>query len=260
METYSSEEQQLEALKKWFRDNGRHVVTGVLVAAVAAFGIFSWQQRQQHQRDTASVEYQNLLQAIRVIDVSAANANAPDANKAKEQLATARHLAETLKSDFENSAYAKFAALFKAKLAVDENDLAQAETELKWVLAHKPSDEIRALTQLRLARVLHAKGDDNAALAQLDEAVAGSYAGAYLQLKGDIAQARGDLDAARAAYVRAQELEKKLATPINDPLLEMKLRDLQAEPAKSEDTKQSEEIKKSEETQKPEEAKAQGAS
>ena len=243
MTTYQTEDEQLEALKKWFRDNGRHVVTGMLVAAVVAFGIFSWQQRQQHQRDTAAVEYQNLLQAIRVIDANAANANAgaankaDDSNKTKEQLATARHLAETLKTDFESSTYAKFAALFKAKLAVDENDLALAEAELKWVLAHKPSDEIRALTQLRLARVLHAKGDDNAALAQLDEAIAGSYAGAYLQLKGDIAQARGDLEAARAAYTHAQELEKKMSTPVSDPLLEMKLRDLQVEPVKAEEAK-----------------------
>lgn len=237
MDVYKTEDEQLESLKKWFRDNGRHVVTGMLVAAVAAFGIYSWQQRQQHQRDTAAVEYQNLLQAVRVIDANAMNAGTTDANKLKEQLATARHLAETLKSDFESSTYAQFAALFKAKLAADENDLAQAETELKWVLAHKPSAEIRALTQLRLARVLHAKSDDNGALAQLDEAVAGSYASAYLQLKGDIAQARGDLDAARAAYMRAQELEKKMSTPVNDPLLEMKLRDLQIEPTKVEETK-----------------------
>ncbi len=232
MDVYKTEDEQLEALKKWFRDNGRHVVTGMLVAAVAAFGIYSWQQRQQHQRDTAAVEYQNLLQAVRVID---ANATVTGANK--EQLATVRHLAETLKSDFESSTYAQFAALFKAKFATDENDLTQAETELKWVLAHKPSPEIRALTQLRLARVLHAKADDDGALAQLDEAVAGSYASAYLQLKGDIAQTRGDLDTARAAYARAQELEKKMSTPINDPLLEMKLRDLQIEPAKVEETK-----------------------
>ncbi len=226
---YQSEEEQIEALKSWFRENGRHLLIGMLVAAVAAFGIFSWQQRQQHRADTASVDYQNLLQAIRALDSGAA-----DATKTKEQLATARHLAETLKNDFESSTYAQFAALFKAKLAVDENDLAQAETELKWVLEHKPADEIRALAGLRLARVLHAKGDDDGALAQLDEKSAGSYASAYLQLKGDIAQARGDIEAARAAYVRAQELEKQMSTPINDPLLEMKLRDLQAAPATDE--------------------------
>lgn len=221
-----SEEEQIEALKKWFRDNGRHLLTGALVAAVAAFGIFSWQQREQHRADTASVDYQNLLQAVRALD-----ANTADATKVKEQLATARHLAEALKTNFESSTYAQFAALFKAKLAVDENDLVQAETELKWVLEHKPVDEIKALTQLRLARVLFAKGDNDGALAQLDEKSAGSYVSAYLQLKGDIAQARGDVEAARAAYVRAQELEKQMSTPISDPLLEMKLRDLQVAPA-----------------------------
>lgn len=228
MEVYKTEEEQLEALKKWFRDNGRHLITGALVAAVAAFGIYSWQQRQQHRADTASLEYQNLLQAARIIDANAMSGAATDANKRKEQLATARHLAETLKTEFESSTYAQFAALLKAKLAVDENDLAQAETELQWVLKHKPSADIKALTQLRLARVLHAKGDDNAALAQLDEAAAGGFASAYLQLKGDIAQARGDIEAARAAYLRAQELEKKMSSPISDPVLEMKLRDLPA--------------------------------
>lgn len=223
--SYQSEEEQVEALKKWFRDNGRQLLIGMLVAAVAAFGIFSWQQRQAHRAESASVDYQNLLQAMRTLD-----ANAADATKAKEQLATARHLAESLKTNFENSTYAQFAALFKAKLAIGDNDLAQAESELKWVLEHKPVAEIKALTRLRLARVLYAKGDNDGALAQLDEKSAGSYAGAYLQLKGDIAQARGDIEAARAAYMQAQELEKQMSSPINDPLLEMKLRDLQIAP------------------------------
>jgi predicted negative regulator of RcsB-dependent stress response len=221
---YQTEEEQVEALKAWFRDNGRHLLIGMLVAAVAAFGIFSWQQRQQHRAETASVDYQNLLDAIRAIDT-----NAGDVAKSKEQLATARHLAETLKTDFESSTYAQFAALLKARLAVEENDLAQAESELKWVIEHKPAAEIKALAKLRLARVLHAKGDNAGALAQLDEKSAGSYASAYFQLKGDIAQANGDIEAARAAYVRAQELEKQMSSPINDPLLDMKLRDLQVE-------------------------------
>ncbi len=226
MADYQSEEEQLEAIKKWFRENGRQLSIGILVAAVAAFGIFSWQQRQHHRADTASVEYQSLVQAMNALD-----ANAGDANKRKEQVATARHFAQTLKTDFENSTYAQFAAFFRARLAVEEGDLAQAETELNWVLEHKPVAEIKALAKLRLARVLHAKGNDQAALAQLDEAAAGSYITAYLQLKGDIAQAGGDIEAARAAYTRAQELEKKMSTPINDPLLDMKLRDLQVAPS-----------------------------
>lgn len=218
MDTYKTEDEQLESLKKWMRDNGRHVLIGILSIAVVVFGAYSWQQRQQHQRDGASVEYQNLLQAIRVADN----------NASKESVATARHLADTLKDQYGATTYAQFAALFKARLAVQENDLAQAESELRWVLAQKPEIDLKALTQLRLARVLQAKGDADGALALLDESGAGSYAASYAQLKGDIALAKGDSSGARAAYERAQEFERKMTTPINDPLLEMKLRDLQS--------------------------------
>jgi predicted negative regulator of RcsB-dependent stress response len=218
MDTYKTEEEQLESLKRWMRDNGRHVVIGLLAVAVVVFGGWSWQQRQAHQREGASVEYQNLLQAMRAVEN----------NASKETIATAHHLADTLKSQYGATTYAQFAALFKAKLAVQQEDLAQAETELRWVLAQKPSVDVKALAQLRLARVLHAKGDDDGALALLDETGAGNFAAAYATLKGDVALKRGDSDGARAAYERAQELERKMTTPINDPLLEMKLRDLQA--------------------------------
>ena len=217
MEVYKTEEEQLEAFKRWLRDNGRQVLLGILTAAVVAFGIYSWQQRQMHQREAASIAYENLLHAARQLDAQNDN----------DTLATAQHLADSLKSDFANSAYAQFAALFNAKIAVQQNDLARAESELRWVLDHKPVQEIKATTQLRLARVLHAKGDDNGALALLDGDV-GSYGAAYLQLRGDIELARGNIGASKAAYAKAQELERKMTTPINDPLLDMKLRDLQA--------------------------------
>jgi len=218
VQVYSSEDEQVEAIKRWLREYGRQILTGVLVAAVVAFGIYSWKQRQDYQRAAASIEYQNLLQAVEQVE----------AGRTAETLATARHLADTLKKDFSGSAYAQFAALFKARLAVQDGDLAQAETELRWVLEQKPSDDIRALTTLRLARVLFAKGDSAATLALLDDKKAGGYASAFAQLRGDIALAKGETDNARAEYQRAQNLESKMATPLNDPVLEMKLRDLQA--------------------------------
>lgn len=227
MQVYQSEDEQVEALKKWFRDNGRAVVTGILVAALLVFAGYSWQQRQYRQQEVASVNYQNLIEALQQLE-----------NKATpEALATVRHLADTLKTDFSATTYAQFAALFKAKLAVQSSDLGAAETELRWVLEHKPAQEIKLLTQLRLARVLHAKGDNAGALALLDEKSAGGYAAAFLQLKGDIANAGGDYAAARSAYEKAQELERKQVNPVNDPLLDMKLRDLSVTAATDVDAK-----------------------
>lgn len=216
MQVYTTEDEQVEAIKRWLREYGRQIITGMLIAAVAAFGVYSWKQRQAHQRAAASIEYQSLLQAVQQAE----------SNSSKETLATARHYADTLKNDFSGTAYAQFAALFNAKLAVQENDLAKAESELRWVLEHKPSADIAALTQLRLARVLVAKGDSAAALALLDDKDAGSYAAPFAQLKGDIALAKGDSDKARAEFEKARQLESKMSAPTNDPLLEMKLRDL----------------------------------
>lgn len=232
MEAYRSEEEQVEAIKRWFRDNGRSAAIGILLAALVAFAGYSWNQRQVQQQSAASVQFQELLAAVGKLGSEPA--------QDKDMLATANHLADTLKTDFSGSAYAQLAALFKARLAVQGSDLAGAETELKWVLDHKPSPEVEALTRLRLARVLHAKGDDDAALAQLDKADPGSYAFAYASLRGDIRLAQGDENAARASYEKAKELEGKLSNPLNDPVLQLKLHDLSAgdkaptPPAKSE--------------------------
>jgi predicted negative regulator of RcsB-dependent stress response len=219
VDVYKTEDEQLESLKRWMRDNGRNALTAVLVAVLVVVGAYSWKQRELRLQETASLEYQGLADAVRQLEQQ------PNPNK--ELATTAQHIADMLKTEYPNTTYAKFAALFKAKLAVRDNDLVQAESELRWVLDRKPTPELAALTKLRLARVLHAKGDDDAALALLDDASAGSYAFTYEQLKGDIALARGDSNAARAAYEKAQELERKLQVPVNDPLLEIKLRDLE---------------------------------
>ena len=108
-----------------------------------------------------------------------------------------------------------------------ENDLAGAEAELRWVLDHKPTADLAALTQVRLARVLHAKGDDAGALAQIDGVTAGSYTFMVEKVRGDILLAKGDSAGARTAYEKARELEKQLDKPVNDALLDIKLGDLQ---------------------------------
>ncbi len=218
MSDYQSDDEQLEAIKRWFRENGRTAFAAVAIAAVAVFGFLNWQQRQGQQQEASALQYQSLLEASRQLDQQ----STPD------MLATAQHLADGLINDYPKTTYAQFAALFKAKIAVQAADLAAAQTQLQWVLDHNPSPEISALAQLRLARVLVAKDDAKGALALLDESHAGSYAFAYAELKGDISLAAGDSAAARTAYERAQDLEHKLQNPVNDPLLEFKLHDLPA--------------------------------
>lgn len=222
MEVYQSEDEQLEAIKRWFRENGRSLLTAVLVALILVFGYRYWQDSRIHQREAAAAEYQELMSAVR----------SWGADAKPETLTTAKTLAETLKKDFSSSVYAQFAALQKARLAVKENDLAGAEAELRWVLDHKPDADITALTQVRLARILHAKGDDAGALTLIDAVTVhaekrGSYEFQFEKVRGDILLAKGDTAGARVAFQKAKDLEKQLDKPVNDPLLDIKLGDLQ---------------------------------
>lgn len=224
MEVYKTEEEQLEQLKAWLRENGRSIVLGIVVALAAVFGWRGWQSHQQQQVLTASAQFQGLLESVRQLEQADPGATG--------QLATANTLADGLKRDFPKSTYAQLAALLKAQLAVAAGDLAQAEQELSWVLAQKPTDEFAALTRLRLARVLLAAGKGDEALAQLRDG--GSYEFAYEQVRGDVLNAKGDVAGARAAYQRSQELAAAMRQPLSDPLLDLKLRDLEAAGEKAE--------------------------
>ena len=117
-----------------------------------------------------------------------------------KQNATIRHLAGTLKQDYSGSTYALFASLHLARLDVQEGNYAAAERELRSVLTANPPLEIRLLAELRLARVVAAGGDPQAALAIVTAATPGTYAAAYAEVEGDLQVQLGNEAAAIEAY------------------------------------------------------------
>ena len=190
---YRTEEEQVEALRRWWDENGRSTMVAIVLAVSVGFGWQAWQERQQKQAEAASMRYEELLQAVQLAGDD-------------EQIATIRHLAAGLKEDYSDSAYAGFAALHLARLAVMEDDLAGAEAELRWVLTAKPGEEVRLLAELRLARVVAARGDLQGAMEILSIAEAGAYEPAYAEARGDIYLQMGERDKAIEAYQTALAL------------------------------------------------------
>ena len=190
MDTYQTEEEQLEALKKWWQENGRSTVFAVVLALGAGFGWQGWKGYQEQQSVAASLRYEMLMEAIRESSRSG-------------DTTTLKTLADELKSDYAGSGYADFAALHLARVAVQENDLAAAEEQLRWVLTRNPSAELRLLTELRLARVTSAQGDAREALNILQAAEPGAYAAAFAEAEGDAWLLLDDSVQAIAAYERA---------------------------------------------------------
>lgn len=189
-----TEEEQLEAIKSWWRQNGSSLLLGIAVAVALVLGWQAWQRYQSNQAADASINYQNLIEAV------VALRSTPDAS---EQQVTANHLAETLKSDHADSGYAAMAALLMARVAVDEGDLDKAQRELEWVQQHAEEEELKQLALLRAARVQMAQGDAEGAISLLEKTDGVHFAAAVNELRGDLYVVLGKREAARQAYDKA---------------------------------------------------------
>ena len=151
MDVYSTEEQQIEAIKKWWQTNGNSVLIGIVLAIAAVFGYQSWTQSQQENSEAAAVLYGQVIEAATAADQNRMQGNTEEL---EGQLATLNHLGEQLKTDFSDSEYAVFGALMLAKEAVMEGDQESAAPQLKWAMEHTSSAATRLIANLRLARVL----------------------------------------------------------------------------------------------------------
>ena len=195
MESYRTEEEQVEALRRWWQENGRSTIVAIILALGVGFGYQGWKNHVETSAEGASDLYQRMLQAF----------SAPAVSPEQQQLAV--QLAEQLKTEYDDSTYAQFAAMQLARVAVGANDLGTAQAELRWVLgkADKGSDVAR-LAQLRLARVLAASGEPEQALTILDQGGEGPYKASYAVARGDILLSMGRSGEASESYAAALTL------------------------------------------------------
>jgi predicted negative regulator of RcsB-dependent stress response len=193
-----SEEEQIEAFKQWWVDNGLKLVAAAVIAIGGTLGWQGWQGSQQAHSEQGSAIYLSMIDAIK------ADAEQPLSDEKKQEIIAS---ANQLKEDFSNTGYAHLSALLKAKLAVDADDLDQAADELQWVLNNKPADDLELLATLRLARVEAAKGNANKALALVEAKEAENMTSAYEEAKGDFHIILGHYEAAYTAYQAAIDAE-----------------------------------------------------
>lgn len=203
MALHAAEEESIEALKKWWEENGKSLVAAILVIFGGYTGWLLWQNSSADEAAQASDLYEEILTIVLEVPGQALSEESSDRVVA---------IADQLRADHGESIYAKFAALFAAQQAVENNDLARAESELQWILDNRQQgmfgeiDEGLALTvSLRLARVILAQEDPQRALALINEIDPKSFEPGFAELRGDIYLAMDRLVDARDAYIAAQQ-------------------------------------------------------
>ncbi|WP_027854753.1 YfgM family protein [Marinobacterium litorale] len=204
-----TEEEQVEAIKSWWKENGRSLLIGIVVAVAAVVGWKGWQQKVETESANASIRYQNLVESMLALQAS------PDA---EDQRATAQHLADTIREEHGDTGYASMAALLVARAAVDAGELEQALQELDWVVENGSSEELKQLALLRSARIQLARGEQQQAESLLAKTTDSYFPSLVNELKGDLFVAKGYKAQAHEAYVRALETASQQGRPI----LEMK--------------------------------------
>jgi predicted negative regulator of RcsB-dependent stress response len=206
---YESEQEQVDAIVKWWKENGTAVIAGFLIGLGLLVAWRWWQNYTVQQAQLASITYDQALYALD-----------------KGEPEKARQAVQMLLSQHSNSPYAALAVLNLARQDLVQGDIEASHARLEWILEQNRSiPELIHIARLRKAKLFLAQHKVAAAkqlLANIDTQQ--NFAAAYAELTGDIAVAEQQTETARQAYTQA--LASEDLAPKHREWLQMKLDNL----------------------------------
>lgn len=210
MDDYLSEKEQIEVIRRWWRENGWYLIGGVAIALLGYYGYGQYRNYQDRRAEEAGSLYLQLTEAL-----------TDDRGRSDELVAT-------LRAEYPNSPYTHQAGLLLAKEYL-VSDTPRAESELRRVMTESSDRGLAYIARMRLARVLSYRQSYDEALQVLEVDDPGEFAARLNELKGDVHAAMGDIEAARTAYTEA--LTAPGAESVDRNFVQMKLNSLQASPS-----------------------------
>ena len=176
MDVYSTEEEQVEAIKKWWNENGKSIIAGIIIGITAIFGWRGYENHTAMQAKAASMLYEQLLVASRKNDAD-----------------NMRRFANSIIADYGSSTYAVFSKLMLAKIESEQSNFENAEAYLSSILDNNQRDEFKHIVRLRLVRVLIANNKLESAEKILENIDANQFISHYEELRGDIFAKQGKI-------------------------------------------------------------------
>jgi predicted negative regulator of RcsB-dependent stress response len=204
MQDLETEEQQVEAIKKFWKENGTAIVLGAVLGLGGLWGWRWYSAEQLASKERASIAYQAAVDELAQDNASISSAVA-------------------FVDESQNSGYAVLAALQVAKEAVERDDFSEATKQLQWAADNSKDDVLSSVANIRLSRVYRQQENYDKALSTLESVEQAAFSAQVNEIKGDIYQAQGNFDKARAAYSASIEDKE------SNTLVQMKLDNLASE-------------------------------
>src|SRR3990167_9276946 len=150
LDGYVSEKEQLESIAKWWKENGKWLITAIVIGLLLGFGWRYFHRIEMRRLENASMIYQSVLQADQ-----------------QKQLTTSQGGAFILMKNFPKTPYASLAALLFAQEAISQNQFTVALTKLNWVIQHAKSVRQKQIARIAAARIFLSQNNTDAALKML---------------------------------------------------------------------------------------------
>ena len=182
----SQEEEQIDAIKNWWKANGNAVLMGVSLGFILLFGWRFYNDHLNTQAEEASMMYEQVMLHVK--------------NKDHDK---ALNAGQTLMSKHPESLYATLASLMMAKENLSPENSGSSEANLQWVIDNSKQTEWVHLARIRKARLLLNGNKLDGALALIPPTFPESFTALYASLKGDIYLAKNDNESAKKAYDNA---------------------------------------------------------
>jgi predicted negative regulator of RcsB-dependent stress response len=204
VEVYSNENEQVDALRRFFANNGKALAIGVVLGIGALAGWRYWSTHQDTSAREVSAHYQQVTSAL-------------DASKPQTLEAAAKFASEN------SNTYGALASLDLAKQYVDKNELAKAATQLQSGIKNTQDANLQAVMNLRLARIQLQQKQADDALKTLDNVKGEGWTAIVADIRGEALLSKGDKQGARDAWSKGIDSE---ASPALKEMMQMKMNNL----------------------------------
>lgn len=211
IEGYETEEQQVVAIKQWWKENGNTLVISAVVGLAGLWGWRFYNDSVVEGQEKASQAYSDMLVSF--------EAQGSDTDLSGVQSFVAAN---------SGSNYAVLASLLLAKEAVAKKDFELAKLQLVQLQEKNTYAPLNPLINLRLARVEVELEQFSEALSTLALITEEGFIAKAEQVKGTVYLQQGDVNNARIAFQSAIDASKGRV----DAVLQLQFDDIALAPEK----------------------------